>query len=120
LSLKSTLNQIIKERKEITYDELVVLAKQLGCKLETATRKLRPSESPDIKPVWSKKGAIVAYTYSPNAPTSPNLPITDPQTPEPTQSTCCASSTLYKDKNGEPIHSRDCLIKTSKEVGGLF
>jgi len=124
MSLKHTLNQIIKERKEITYDELVVLAKQLGCKLETATRKLRPSDSPDIERVW-RNGAIIGYKY---APTSPNLPVTAPQTPEPTQSTCCASSTFYKDKNGVPIHSRECIYtqvsQTIDDMGnsvkGLF
>jgi len=72
---------------------------------------------------WGKENSKNYHyvpTKRPVAHQTPNSAFSAPQTPEPTQTTCCASSTFYKDKNGEPIHSRDCLIKTSKEVGGLF
>jgi len=120
MSLNTQINETIKNwHGDFTLDDLANWCKKTRCKTATIERELRPSASPHIVPVWTTKGvkAIVGYRYS----ETPNLPFTAPQTPQTTQSTCCASSTFYKDKNGEPIHSRECSIKNLvKEKEGLF
>lgn len=67
MSLRSQLNQIIKERKGelLTIGELEVLCKRLGYKLSNAERRLRPSDSPEIERVM-KNGYIIGYRYLDN------------------------------------------------------
>ncbi len=64
MSLKSNLNQIIKDRNGgiFTLQELEVFCKNAQYKLSNAERRLRPSESPNIERVM-KNGAIVGYKY---------------------------------------------------------
>lgn len=64
MSLKSNLNQIIKDRNGGIYsiNELEAYCKKVPCKLASAERKLRPSESPNLERVM-KKGYIIGYKY---------------------------------------------------------
>lgn len=65
MSLKSTLNQIIKERGSITLAELEELCHKLKYKLSNAERRLRPSDSPDIEPIYNeKRTAIIGYRFN--------------------------------------------------------
>ncbi len=64
MSLKSNLNQIIKDRKgEIfTLNELEAYCHNAHYKLSNAERRLRASESPNIERLM-KNGAIIGYRY---------------------------------------------------------
>lgn len=63
-SLKSQLQQIIKDRNGgiFTLNELEAYCHKVPCKLASAERKLRPSESPNIERVM-KKNYILGYKY---------------------------------------------------------
>lgn len=66
MSLKSNLNQLIKDRKgEIfTYKELEDYCKVACYKINNAERRLRPSDSPEIESVWDEKHKyIVGYRW---------------------------------------------------------
>lgn len=66
MSLKSQLNQIIKDRhgQIYTLKELEEYCHKYPAKLSQAERRLRPSDSPNIKPVWNEKHtAIIGYKY---------------------------------------------------------
>jgi len=66
MSLKSELNQIIKDRNGgvVTLKEIEDYCHKASYKLSNAERRLRPSESPNIAPVWNKKHtAIIGYKY---------------------------------------------------------
>ena len=64
MSLKSNLQQIIKDRKGGVYtlNELEDYCHKANYKLSNAERRLRHSESPDIERVY-KNGAIIGYKY---------------------------------------------------------
>jgi hypothetical protein len=64
MSLKSNLQQIIKDRKGgiYTLNELEDYCHKANYKLSNAERRLRRSESPDIERVY-KNGAIIGYKY---------------------------------------------------------
>ena len=67
MSLKSTLNQIIRERNGEVYTlkELEEYCHKYPAKLSQAERRLRRSESPEIKPVYNEKHtAIIGYKYA--------------------------------------------------------
>ena len=66
MSLKSNLNQLIKDKNgEIfTLKELTAYCEKAAYKLSNAERRLRPSDSPDIVRVYNNKGnAIIGYKY---------------------------------------------------------
>lgn len=65
MSLKSTLNQIIKDRNGgiVTVNEIEAFCHKAHYKLSNAERRLRRSESPDIERVM-KNGAIVGYCWN--------------------------------------------------------
>ncbi len=50
-SLWTLLNNYIKERGQITYGELCQKVAEEGYKVETATRRLRKSESPSVEAI---------------------------------------------------------------------
>lgn len=64
MSLKANLNQIIKDRNGgiFTLNELEAWCHKVPCKLASAERKLRPSESPNIERIM-KKNYILGYRY---------------------------------------------------------
>jgi hypothetical protein len=64
MSLKSTLNQMIKDRNGgiVTINEIEAFCHTAHYKLSNAERRLRPSESPNIERVM-KNGAIIGYKY---------------------------------------------------------
>lgn len=62
MSLHTNLNQMIKERGQVTYNEVVAYCNQAHYKVETATRVLRASKSPQVEPVY-KGNAIIAYKW---------------------------------------------------------
>lgn len=64
MSLKTTLNQIIKERNGgiVSLQEIEQICRNMQYKLSNAERRLRPSESPNIERVM-KNGAIIGYKY---------------------------------------------------------
>ena len=100
MPLKKQLNQIIKERGQITLDDLASLCKNLGYKTATAERSLRPSLSPEIEGVWNKKGtAIIGYRYKGIEKYN-------------TAKSCCASSVIFG------IHDSECQVNTQPK--GLF
>ena len=74
-SIKEKLNQLIKLHGYVSYDQIALYCKELGCKLETATRKLRPSISPNVDPVWNKN-AIAGYKWK-GQTTTETRPILD-------------------------------------------
>ena len=62
MSLKQILNNLIQEKGEVSVNEVYAVCDELGYKRSNAERRLR--ESPSVKPIMSKKGAIVAYKWS--------------------------------------------------------
>lgn len=62
MSLKQKLNDLIKEKGQISYNELEVLCHQWQYKIATAERVLRKSLSADIERIM-KDNAIVGYKY---------------------------------------------------------
>lgn len=64
MSLKSSLNQIIKDRNGgiVSLAEIEAYCHQAHYKLSNAERRLRPSESPNIERLV-KNGAIIGYRY---------------------------------------------------------
>lgn len=69
MSLRSTLNEIIRQQGYLSYGEVARIAAEEGYKLSNAERRLRRSESPYVKPIEgvSKRGTkyIVGYEYDP-------------------------------------------------------
>lgn len=67
MGLEKKLQNLIREKGCISYDELIVFCRQERKKIETATRKLRKSISPMIEPIIGRKKsggtAIVAYKW---------------------------------------------------------
>lgn len=62
ISLKQKLNDLIKEKGQISYNELEVLCHQWQYKIATAERVLRKSLSSDIERIM-KENAIIGYKY---------------------------------------------------------
>lgn len=50
-SLWTLLNQTIRERGQISYGDLCQIVAEEGYKVETATRRLRKSESPNVEAI---------------------------------------------------------------------
>ena len=90
MSLKSKLNEAIRINGTMTYNELKNMTEELGYKVDNMTRRLRPSESPDIESV-KKNGAIVAYKYK-KADLFVDMGITD----KPTKPTFGSTADIYK------------------------
>ena len=116
MSLKSTLNELIKQQGSMTIKEIYAFCDKAQYKYSNAERRLRRSESPNIQPVYNdKRTAIVGYKYS----VTPNLPSTALKQTEPSLSTCsptCAFN-IFK------IHNLDCLANQpikEPELKGLF
>lgn len=66
MSLRTNLNQIIKDRNGeiVSVNEIEAYCNKAHYKKSNAERRLRPSESPDIERVWNdKKTAIIGYKY---------------------------------------------------------
>ena len=83
MSLKSTLNQIIKDRQGevFTLNELEAFCHKSQYKLSNAERRLRKSESPLISPVWNdKRTAIVGYRYVDTTAPQPQIQPSQPNT----------------------------------------
>lgn len=69
MSLKSTLNQIIKDRNGgvVSLKEIYDFCDRSHYKHTNAERRLRHSDSPDITPVYNeKRTAIIGYKYEKN------------------------------------------------------
>ena len=75
MSLKSNLNQIIRDLKGeiLTLKELEDYCHKAQYKLSNAERRLRPSESPDVERI-TKNGAIIGYRLR---TTEPEVKIPD-------------------------------------------
>lgn len=67
MSLKSNLNNLIKEKGYITYQEMIEYCVENGYKTSNAERRLRHSESPNVKAIMGKKKsggyAIIGYQW---------------------------------------------------------
>ena len=63
MSIREELNQIIKERGRISFDEVEAWCKFKGHKTDTARRKLEPDQSPNVEAIYSPKGAVVGWKY---------------------------------------------------------
>jgi hypothetical protein len=67
MSLKSQLNNLIKEKGYITYQEMIEFCVENGKKSSNGERRLRRSESPNIQAVMGKKKkgglAIIGYKW---------------------------------------------------------
>lgn len=72
-SLKSQLNTLIREKGYLSYPDMVQFCLEEGYKPSNGERRLRASESPNVKPEMkkSKRGNfyIAAYRYDPPKPT---------------------------------------------------
>ena len=75
------------------------------CELKKQGYNLTPR--PCENPTHNHKGGSKEWYL--NLATTPNLPSTALKQTEPSLSTCCESSDLFKDKNGVPIHARGCI-----------
>ena len=66
ISLRQKLNDFIKQRGQVSYDEIKRLCETgyFGSyyRMATAERRMRPSESPDIEPII-EGGYIKAYKH---------------------------------------------------------
>lgn len=60
-SLWTILNNYIKERGQITYGELCQKVAEEGYKVETATRRLRKSESPNVEAIRANSKRNTEY-----------------------------------------------------------
>jgi hypothetical protein len=60
-SLWTLLNKIIRERGQISYGELCQIVAEEGFKAETATRRLRKSESPNVGHIIAKSKRNTDY-----------------------------------------------------------
>lgn len=70
MSLKSQLNQIIKDRNGgvVSLKEIYDFCDKAHYKHTNAERRLRRSDSPDITPVYNEKHtAIIGYKYEKNS-----------------------------------------------------
>lgn len=63
MSLKSLLHSEIQRRGYLSLSEVHAIAAREGHKLSNAERRLRASESPDVKAVTNEKGFIVGYKW---------------------------------------------------------
>lgn len=54
MSLRQTLNNLIRERGYVPYEDIVRITLEEGYKLSNAERRLRQSESPMVIPVMGK------------------------------------------------------------------
>lgn len=61
MSFKNKLEQFVKERHQVTYDELVDFTNKEGSKIETMVRDCRRSEL--IHPDKNIKGHITGYYF---------------------------------------------------------
>lgn len=50
-SLKEKLNDLIREKGEVSYGEIAEIVSVWGYRLSTAERRLRQSESPNVEPI---------------------------------------------------------------------
>ena len=62
MTIKQKLYEVIKQRGYITYNDLEDICHEIGCKIATAERILRPSSSPQVKRI-EKNGAIIRYEW---------------------------------------------------------
>jgi len=63
MSLKSELNNLIREKGQVSIQEVYSYCYEHGYKQSNAERRLRQSESPDIQPIYSDKGHIKGYKW---------------------------------------------------------
>lgn len=72
MGLKSELNEFIKQAKRVSYFDALEETHRIGVRLNNRfkpsnmERRLRPSESPQIKTIYDDKGHIVAYEWIEN------------------------------------------------------
>ena len=59
------LNEEIERKGFMTINEVHAFAKELNHKESNAERRLRPSESPNIKTIRDEKGNNIGYKYVP-------------------------------------------------------
>ena len=91
MSLKSKLNEAIKQKGYMSFDEVKRYTEELGYKLSNAERRLRRSESPNLERVM-KKGAIVGYKWINKPDIFVDMGITD----KPTKPTFGSTADIYK------------------------
>ena len=84
-SLKSQLYDLIRDKGEVSYGQVVEFVLEYGAKISAAERRLRELTSPEnssIQPVMkqSKKGShyIASYKYIPPAPPKPSFRVLSP------------------------------------------
>ncbi len=107
-SLKSKLNEVIKQRKYITLQEAYNFGATLKAKQKTVERTLNPSLSPDIHTHKNHKGQITGYSYKPSQTQEmPQHGTKDKQV------VCCASQLLFS------VCQKDCETLKSKQ-GMIF
>lgn len=101
MSFRDQLNLFIQDKGYVTYNELEAFAKSKNHKVETMTRALRPSQSPNLERIM-KGSAIVAYKWksSKNSQTR-------------TQA-CCSDMAVF----GE--HFKPCINIKKEVIGALF
>lgn len=63
MTINQKLNEYIKLHSYVSYDSIVKYSNEIGCKVDTATRHLRPSDSPNVVSVKNEKGAITGYKW---------------------------------------------------------
>jgi len=63
MSLKAKLHNTLKTRGYLSLQEVHEIAHQEGKKESNAERRLRASESPQVKPNKNSKGHIVGYYW---------------------------------------------------------
>ena len=93
MSLKSKLNEAIKLRGYMSFDEVKRYTEELGYKLSNAERRLRRSESPNLDRVM-KDGAIVGYKWINKPGIFVDMGITD----KPTKPTFGSTADMFKYK----------------------
>lgn len=101
MSFKDQLNLFIRDKGYATYNELEMFAKSKGHKVETMTRALRPSESPNLERIM-KGSAIIAYRWK-NATQGQNMRV----------QACCNDMVVFG------THFKPC-INQKEVVNGLF
>ena len=98
MSFKDQLNLFIRDKGQASYNELEMFAKSKCHKVETMTRALIPSESPNLERIM-KGSAIVAYRWKGKGGRV---------------QACCNDMLIF----GE--HFKPCETLKEKETVGLF
>ena len=79
MSLRQTLNNLIRDKGYVPYEEIVRVTLEEGYKISNSERRLRKSESPQVKPIMklSKRNTEYIGGYKWDVP---KIPARFPQT----------------------------------------